>query len=128
MVQNGRMWQKVKWLGSLMAIWLLVVLPARSAEIVLENERQAVISSTYLWSLDKGNSDYTSAVHTHAPIALVSPLAGFSFLSSPGFLPPLVPLFYRVLILNLSGYTHRSYFVFGLLRLIFEHQITINAP
>ncbi len=101
MVQNGRMWQKVKWLGSLMAIWLLVVLPARSAEIVLENERQAVISSTYLWSLDKGNSDYTSAVHAHAPIALVSPLAGFSFLSSSGFLPPSFPVFYRALIQNL---------------------------
>ncbi|SFF10953.1 hypothetical protein [Spirosoma endophyticum] len=128
MAQNGRIWQKIKWLGSLMAIWLLVVLPARSAEIVLENERQAVISSTHPWSLDKGASDYASVVHTHAPIALLSPLAGFSFLSSPGFLPPLVPVFYRTLILNISGYVHRSYFVFGFLRPIFEHQITINAP
>ena len=128
MARNGCMWQKTKWLGSLMAIWLLVVLPARSAELVLESERQAVIFSTHPWSFDKGNSDYSSVIHAHAPIALVSPLAGFSFLFSPGFLPPLVPVLHRPLVLNVSGYVHRSYFVFGFLRPIFEHQIAINAP
>lgn len=127
MAQNGRMWQKAKWLGSLMAIWLLVVLPARSAEIVLENDRQTIISSTHPYSLDQGNSDYSSVIHIHAPIALLSPLAGFTFLSSPGFLLPLFPALYRVLILNISGYIHQSYFVFGFLRPIFEHQIAINA-
>lgn len=128
MAQNGRMWQKAKWLGSLLAIWLLVVLPARSAEIVLENERQAVISSTHPCLLDKGNSDYELVVHIQTPIVLLSPFAGFSFLSSPDFLPPLFPVFYQTLILNISGYVHRSYFVFGFLRPIFEHQIAINAP
>src|SRR5213592_4689563 len=107
MVRNGCMWQKAKWLGSLMAIWLLVVLPARSAEIVLDNERQAVISGTYPWSFDKGNSDYSSVVHAHPPIALLNPLAGFSFLSSLGFLPPLFPVLYRALTLNIPGYVYR---------------------
>jgi hypothetical protein len=114
-------------MGSLLAVWLLGLLSMWSAEPLPDPERQA-----YVWSAEMPSvadqSDVSSPVYGYEAVALVSPHSGFSFLPALVFLPSLLSGFYRCACIALPGRLSGSYFSFGFLLPIFEHQIAINAP
>ncbi|RYC67065.1 MULTISPECIES: hypothetical protein [Spirosoma] len=118
--------QSVKWIGGLLAAWLLLLLPVRAADLPAVSEQAFLTTaSSENWDTD---SDYSSSAYHDHRIAVVSPRAGFSFLPSVVFLPSLFSAFCRTLCIELLGQSGDSYFWFGFLRPIFEHQIAINAP
>ncbi len=117
----------MKGLGGLLAAWLLLLLPIRTIEPLLDPERQAYVLSADMPSV-ADQSDFSSPVYGYEAVALVSPQPGFSFLPSLVLLPWFVSDFYRCLCITLPGRLFGSYFSFGFLLPIFEHQIAINAP
>lgn len=117
----------LKALGGLLAVWLLMLLPIQIIEPTLDRERQTYVSSADTPSV-ADQSDFSSPVYGYEAVALVSPHTGFSFLPSLVLLPWLLSAFYRCLCITLSGRLFGSYFSFGFLLPIFEHQIAINAP
>lgn len=121
--------QWMTWLGGLLAVWLLVVLPARSEASARLSDKQTYIS----WDVSQGNAATADPyclpeVRSNTPVALVSYRPGFSFMSSPVFLQRWLDDFCHTLRVALLDEPHRSYYSFCFLRLVFEHQITINAP
>ncbi|MBC3788734.1 hypothetical protein [Spirosoma utsteinense] len=119
--------QAIKWIGGLLAVWLLVLLPIRAIDSSSVPARQLYTLSVDTPSVDD-QSDFSSLVYGYEAVALVGPHAGFSFLPSLLVLPWVLSAFYRLKGIALPGRRHDSYFSFGFLLPIFEHQIAINAP
>ncbi|UFH52996.1 hypothetical protein [Spirosoma sp. KNUC1025] len=119
--------QEASWLSGLLAVWLLVSVPDRATLTKLITEHQTYVSSLSLCE-QSDESDYSSTANVHAHAALVYSSPGFVFNSLAGFLTNsrcYVPKIWRA---SLSVPLKESHFIFGLLHLIFEHQIAINAP
>ena len=122
---NIRQW--VKWTGGLLAAWVLMLMPTWAAQRPSVPERQTYVSAASGQG-QFNEPDCSSTVYHQESIALVSPRAGFSFVPSLVFLPWLLSAFYRILSIEQAGRIRGSFFSFGFLRPIFEHQIPINAP
>lgn len=119
--------QWIIWSGGLLAAWVLLLLPYWPAQSQSPVYRQAQVSCASPEN-DLHEPDCSPTVCHHESIALVSSRAGFSFLPSLEVLPWFVSPLFRALHLELPGRLQGSFFLFGSLRPIFEHQIAINAP
>ncbi|WP_147368071.1 hypothetical protein [Fibrisoma montanum] len=119
--------QQIKWLGGLLAIWLLVWLSVRPEVATAPTSKQAYLSCDVPRTA-ADESRCLPEIHGTAPLALISPRAGFSFTSPPELLPAWTNQFCRLAVVFSPKQSYRSYYSFGFLRSIFEHQITINAP
>jgi len=118
--------QGLKWTGGLLVAWLLL-LPAWAAGRPPVPERQAYFSCAP-GARRVPHPDCSSTVYHQKSMALVSPRTGFSFVPSLVFLPGLPASLLRVPGSEVTGRLRNSFFCFGFLRPIFEHQIAINAP
>ncbi len=119
--------QGLKWTGSLLAAWVLLLVPTWAAQSPGGLERKTYVSCVSE-QRQIPNPDCSSTVYHQESIPLVSPRGSFSFLPSHIFLPSLLTAFYRALGIQQPGRLPGSFFCFAFLSPIFEHQITINAP
>ncbi|WP_420151681.1 hypothetical protein [Spirosoma sp.] len=119
--------QETSWLSGLLALWLMVSFQSRLDVAQRITDRQTYLSCTALWQ-QTDESDYAPNDNVHTHLALVYPTSGFVFTTSTGFLPCSrysLPKNWRT---NVVTAIQQSPFIFEILRLIFEHQIAINAP
>ena len=119
--------QGLKWTGGLLAACMLLLVPTWAAERSAVPERQTYVSCASE-ARQVPHPDCSSTVYHQESIALVSPRADFSFLPLLIFLPWLLSAFYRALGIKQPDRFLGSFFCFGFLSPIFEHQIAINAP
>ncbi|CCH54308.1 hypothetical protein BN8_03466 [Fibrisoma limi BUZ 3] len=119
--------QQIKWLGGLLAVWLLVWLYTRPEAATAPTSKQAYLSCD-VPNTAADESHCVPQVHGNASVAIISQRAGFSFTSPLFILPGWTSEIYRQLIVFAAERPFHSYYSFGFLRSIFEHQITINAP
>ncbi|MEZ0612233.1 hypothetical protein ACAW74_27230 [Fibrella sp. WM1] len=117
----------LSWSSGLIAACLLLLLSAQAAEANAVAQRQTYLSCRTAQRPVR-KPDVTSGIHDHGSIALVNTRVGFSFGPPPVFLPCLPAIFEYKSGLQVRSQRYGSYYSFRFLQLIFEHQITINAP
>lgn len=119
--------QLVRWLSGLVAAWLLLSLSVQIVDLKPALVWQNYISGIAPW-METDDLDYSSTDFIHSRVALVNSISGFSFGPSVDFLPGSRWIFHQIRRTEPSGERYQSHFAFRFLRLIFEHQIAINAP
>ena len=117
----------MKWFGGLITAWLLLSWPVATPGLKASVACQTAVSCLSPWE-ESGESGYSATAAIHTRVALVSPLPSFSFGPSTEFLPCIRWVFHTGRYTEVSDALRESFSVFRFLRLIFEHQIAINAP
>ncbi|WP_338875754.1 hypothetical protein WBJ53_09015 [Spirosoma sp. SC4-14] len=106
------------------AVWLFAVLPVQATESGAQLHHQAYFSNTQ----PEREADISSILCNRDALVLISLRASYSFSSSLLFFPSLLSATFSALCLPLLTRLRVAVFPFFFLRLIFEHQIAINAP
>ncbi|MEZ0542263.1 hypothetical protein [Fibrella arboris] len=124
---NQTTWQWLNRAGSLLAAWLVLLLSAGNVHHQPVTARQHYISYD-VPRQSAGKPDVASAVCNHAPAARIGARPGHSFGPTVGWFPYLLPALSWGVDSQVAGQSQYSCYSFRFLRLIFEHQIAINAP
>lgn len=119
--------QPVRWLGGLVAAWLMLASALQTADVRPARGWQTYLSSIAPWE-GTDDSDYSLADSIQPRVALARSVSAFFFGPSVDVLPSNRWIFHQILQQKSSGDAYQSRFAFRFLRIIFEHQIAINAP
>ncbi|GAB3540919.1 hypothetical protein [Spirosoma fluminis] len=124
--KNTDIRQFVKWVGGLFIVWLFTSLLFRPETSAAESDTQTFIKPDT--PAPETAPRNVPELRGNVPVALISSHLSFSPSPSPLFLQRWVSEFHRAPGITLIDQPHRSYYSSCFLRLILEHQITINAP
>jgi len=119
--------QRLAWFCGVFVAWLLLLVPIWPAQAQSETKQQACVTCDSP-DLPSSQSDFASMVCSQGSVARVTARPCFPFGASislpPGFLAGFTWLTYAPFRAQRQG----SPYSFRFLKLIFEHQIAINAP
>lgn len=116
--------QWLKLAAGFWAVWLCTALPVRAAEATAQLLRQTYFSSNH----SEPQADIGTTFCNREAVVLSSLRSGFSFAPTLLFVPSLLSATFKTSYLPLPTRLRSSVFPFFFLRLVFEHQIAINAP
>jgi|GEM_PF-5203009 len=116
--------QWLKLMAGFLAVWLFAALPVQATKSEAPFLRQTYFSRNQ----PKSQADIGSILCNREAIVQLSLRTGYSFSSALLFLPGLLSATFKTLRLPSLTRLQASFFSFFFLRLVFEHQIAINAP